>query len=304
MASTPLPISELVKINDQNVADVEISDLLRDAPVLAAMPAVEASNGTLHKYNKLTTEPTVGFRSLNDGRDHDYTVRTTVTETLQILDASFDMDAAIYNPELAAMEGRSHLQSAFAKAERQIFYGTSANGDSAGFNGFYNSADLNGLADDMVISAGGSSAGVQSSVYLIRATPDATGVCSVFGNGGDISIGGAYQSMIEGASGRYDAWVVPIVAYMALQLGSKYSAARIANVETALDDDKIYEALSLFPASLQPTHICMNRTALKLLRASRTSTNATGAPAPRPTEVEGIPIIVSDQIVQTEAVVV
>jgi len=303
MASTPLPISELVKINDQNVADVEISDLLRDAPVLAAMPAVEASNGTLHKYNKLTTEPTVGFRSLNDGRDHDYTVRTTVTETLQILDASFDMDAAIYNPELAAMEGRSHLQSAFAKAERQIFYGTSANGDSAGFNGFYNSADLNGLADDMVISAGGSSAGVQSSVYLIRATPDATGVCSVFGNGGDISIGGAYQSMIEGASGRYDAWVVPIVAYMALQLGSKYSAARIANVETALDDDKIYEALSLFPASLQPTHICMNRTALKLLRASRTSTNATGAPAPRPTEVEGIPIIVSDQIVQTEAVV-
>jgi len=303
MASTPLPISELVKINDQNVADVEISDLLRDAPVLAAMPAVEASNGTLHKYNKLTTEPTVGFRSLNDGRDHDYTVRTTVTETLQILDASFDMDAAIYNPELAAMEGRSHLQSAFAKAERQIFYGTSANGDSAGFNGFYNSADLNGLADEMVISAGGSSAGVQSSVYLIRATPDATGVCSVFGNGGDISIGGAYQSMIEGTNGRYDAWVVPIVAYMALQLGSKFSAARIANVETALDDDKIYEALSLFPASLQPTHICMNRTALKLLRASRTSTNATGAPAPRPTEVEGIPIIVSDQIVQTEAVV-
>jgi len=303
MASTPLPISELVKINDQNVADVEISDLLRDAPVLAAMPAVEASNGTLHKYNKLTTEPTVGFRSLNDGRDHDYTVRTTVTETLQILDASFDMDAAIYNPELAAMEGRSHLQSAFAKAERQIFYGTSANGDSAGFNGFYNSADLNALADEMVISAGGSSTGVQSSVYLIRATPDATGVCSVFGNNGDISIGGAYQSMIEGTNGRYDAWVVPIVAYMALQLGSKFSAARIANVETALDDDKIYEALSLFPASLQPTHICMNRTALKLLRASRTSTNATGAPAPRPTEVEGIPIIVSDQIVQTEAVV-
>ena len=303
MASTPLPISELVKINDQNVADVEISDLLRDAPVLAAMPAVEASNGTLHKYNKLTTEPTVGFRSLNDGRDHDYTVRTTVTETLQILDASFDMDAAIYNTELAAMEGRSHLQSAFAKAERQIFYGTSANGDSAGFNGFYNSADLNALADEMVISAGGSSAGVQSSVYLIRATPDATGVCSVFGNNGDISIGGAYQSMIEGTNGRYDAWVVPIVAYMALQLGSKFSAARIANVESSLDDDKIYEALSLFPASLQPTHICMNRTALKLLRASRTSTNATGAPAPRPTEVEGIPIIVSDQIVQTEAVV-
>jgi hypothetical protein len=276
MASTPLPVSELVKINDQNVADVEISDLLRDAPVLAAMPAVEASNGTLHK--------------LNDGRDHDYTVRTTVTETLQILDASFDMDAAIYNSELASMEARSHLQSAFAKAERQIFYGTSSNGDASGFNGFYNSSDLNALADDMVIDGGGSSVGVQSSVYLIRATPDATGVVSVFGNNGNIDIGSAYQSMIEGTSGRYDAWVVPIVAYMALQLGSKYSVGRIANVESSLTDDKIYEALAAFPASLQPTHICMNRSALKLLR-------------PRPTEVEGIPIIVSDQIVQTEAVV-
>ena len=303
MASTPLPVSELVKINDQNVADVEISDLLRDAPVLAAMPAVEASNGTLHKYNKLTAEPAVGFRSLNDGRDHDHTVRTTVTETLQILDASFDMDAAIYNAEVASAEARSHLQSAFAKAERQIFYGTSSNGDSSGFNGLFNSADLNGLADDMVIDGGGSSVGAQSSVYLLRATPDATGICSVFGNNGNIDIGGAYQSMIEGTSGRYDAWVVPIVSYMALQLGSKYSAARIANVESALDDDKIYQALSLFPASLQPTHICMNRSALKLLRESRTATNATGAPAPRPSEVEGIPIIVSDQIVQTEAVV-
>ncbi len=303
MASTPLPVSELVKINDQNVADVEISDLLRDAPVLAALPAVGASNGTLHKYNKLTTAPTVGFRSLTDGRDHDFTARTTVTETLQILDASFDLDAAIYSSEIAAMEGRSHLQSAFAKAEKQIFYGTTANGDAAGFSGLLHSGDLNGLSDEMVVSAGGSSAGVQSSVYLLRATPDATGIVSVFGNDGDIQIGAAYQNMIEGTSGRYDAYVVPIVAYMALQLGSKFSAARICNVESALTDDNLYEALALFPSSQQPTHICMNRPALKLLRASRTATNATGAPAPRPTEVEGIPIIATDQIVSTEAVV-
>jgi len=41
---------------------------------------------------------------------------------------------------------------------------------------------------------------------------------------------------------------------------------------------------------------------LKQLRDSRTATNVTGAPAPRPTEVEGIPIIVTDAIVNTEAV--
>ena len=302
MAHTPLSLAELVKINDQNVADVDISDLLREAPVLAAMPAVAASNGTLHKYNKLTTEPTVGFRSLNDGRDHDHTERTTVTETLQILDASFHTDYAVGEDVIAA-EAQSHLQSAFAKAEKQIFYGTVSPGDSAGFNGLLNSGDLNGLSDDMVISAGGSTSSVQSSVFLLRATPDATGIASVIGNDGEISIGARYASMVAGSTGSYDAWVTPIISYMALQLGSKFSAGRIANVEAALTDANIYDALSQFPASLQPNMICMNRASLKLLRASRTATNATGAPAPRPTEVEGIPIIVTDQIVQTEAVV-
>jgi len=39
------------------------------------------------------------------------------------------------------------------------------------------------------------------------------------------------------------------------------------------------------------------------LRNSRTATNATGTGAPFPTEVEGIPIVVSDAVTSTEAIV-
>ncbi len=61
--------------------------------------------------------------------------------------------------------------------------------------------------------------------------------------------------------------------------------------------------LALFPAGKAPSYIVMNRTSLKQLQQSRTATNATGAPAPFPSEAFGVPIIVTDSIVSTEAIV-
>jgi hypothetical protein len=46
----------------------------------------------------------------------------------------------------------------------------------------------------------------------------------------------------------------------------------------------------------------MNRNALRLLRQCRSAYSPTGAPAPFPTEAFGIPIVVTDQILSTEAV--
>lgn len=303
MAHAPMPLAELLKINDASISDIVVSDLLRSAPVIEALPAVPASAGTVHKYNKLTTEPAVGFRDLNDGRDHDHTQRTTVSVDLKILDASFHVDAAGMTPEQRAAEARSHLRSAFAKLEKQLFYGAAAPGDTSGCSGIGDNADYDGLSDDMVADAGGSTASVQTSVYFLRATDDETGVATVFGNNGEIMIGEEYKTLMAGATGSFPAWATDISAYAGFQLGSKYSVGRLANVESTLTDALIYEAMASFKADMDPTHIVMNRKARRLLQASRTATNATGAPAPRPTEVEGIPILVTDQIVNTEAVV-
>ena len=89
MADDYLALADMLVINDSNNADIEPRELLDDAPLVAALNGVIASNGHLHKYNRVTGAPVVGFRAENDGREHDSTVRTQITETLKILDASF-----------------------------------------------------------------------------------------------------------------------------------------------------------------------------------------------------------------------
>jgi hypothetical protein len=103
-------------------------------------------------------------------------------------------------------------------------------------------------------------------------------------------------------SGVFPAYYVPVTGYGGFQAGSAYSVGRICNIETALDPDDLANGLSLFPASRQPNVIVMNRKAMKLLRNSLTATSPTGAPAPFPAEMFGIPIVVTDAVVSTEAV--
>ena len=308
MAEAPAPLSELIKINDMNLSDVDgITDLLLEAPVINAMVADFSSNGTQHKYLKETKAPVVGFRVINDGRETDHSQDTMVSIDLQILDCSFHVDQA-YADEYKRgrdawimREGSRHLRSGFAKAEQQLFYGTSADGDANGFDGI---ADvLNALDGPMVIGAGGTTA--LTSVYAIR-TRD-TDAMIITGNEGTISMGTTYQQMMAGATtGKFNAYVTPIYAYMGMQVGSVHSLARLANIDAgsnSLEDGDLANLLSLFPAGKGPDFFAMTRRSRYQLQASRTATNATGAPAPFPTEAFGVPIIVTDQISNDETVV-
>jgi hypothetical protein len=152
----------------------------------------------------------------------------------------------------------------------------------------------------MVIDAEGSGSDC-TSVYLIRA--GANDLQAIIGNGGNVQIDTSVVVPIDdGAGGRFSAYHTPILGWLGLQAGSAFSFARIANIDSGkpLDDELIYRALKLFPAGRQPNLIVMNRTALEMLRASRTATNQTGAPAPRPTDVEGIAIVTTDAIGDAE----
>jgi len=316
MAESYDTLAGLVQLNDKNLADLEISDLLDDAPLLKVMHAQVASNGTQHKYLKQTTASSAAFRAALAGLDKTKSADTLVTDTLAILDASFDTDVALakgYSKGVDAwlqLETMRALKQAFAVAEKQTIYGTG--NDASGFAGLVDDGQLDALSDAMVVNAGGSNASTQTSCFLLRSDMD--NVSMVMGNDGNIVVE-EEPTIIEkvvnpGTDNKvYPAYYVPVLGYVGFQIGGAYSAARIANIEcntlTATDaftDDDIYAALSLFPASRQPNLIVMNRNALRLLRQSRTSVNATGAPAPRPVEVEGIPIVVTDQIVSTEAV--
>ena len=312
MADTFETLADMLVINDQNLADLNITDLLDDAPLLRALAAEVASNGHQHKYTKETGAPVVGFRAVNTGVDLDVSSDTLVTITLKYLDASTRVDVAIADiwkggPEaFVARKNYRSIKAAFAAAEAQLIYGVGALAD--GFVGLADASTLDALADQMVINAAGTTENTASSCYLLRTNGDGTDVTLITGNEGQISMGEAAKQEVQDASAqKYHAYCTSIGAYLGLQIGSAYSAGRIVNLTEdsgkGLTDALIYEALAEFPASRQPNLIVMNRRSLRQLRDSRTATNVTGAPAPRPTEVEGIPIITTDAITSTEALV-
>jgi len=311
MAHNPAPLSELLKINDQNVADIDgISDLLQDAPLLQTLVAEFASNGTQHKYLKETSAPVVGFRSINDGRDHGHSNDTKVSIDLALLDCSFHVDSAFadeyrFGKEAwIARESQRALQAGFFKAEEQLIYGTGAS--AAGFTGLADASTIDALADEMVVDGGGSTA--LSSVYLVRSVDALTDCTLITGNDGNISVGASYEQMMAGSStGMFNAYVTPVQAYLGLQIGSIYSVGRIANLDASangLTDDKISDALAKFPAARPATHLVMNRRSLQQLQASRTATNPTGAPAPFPQSAFGVDIVVTDAVTDSETALV
>jgi len=311
MADSYLGLTELLLVNDMNLADIEVTDLLDEAPFLKWLAADESSNGTQHKYLKETGAPVVGFRDPNTGRENKKSADTLVTITLKILDASFAIDKAVADAykrgamAYVAREARRHLKAAFFEAEQQLINGTGNLAD--GFDGLIDAATIDALADDMVIDAGGTTANTASSVYLVRSNGDGRDVTAI--TNGVLEIGDTVTQAIEDTvnGGRFTGYYTPIETWMGLQIGSAYSIGRIVNLTEdagkGLTDDLIYDALATFPASRQPNGIVMNRRSLKQLRQSRTATNATGTPAPRPTEVDGIPIINTDAILNTESLV-
>lgn len=310
MAETLNTLAALLQFTDANISDIEVSNLLQETPVLNALHAQAASHGTVHKYLRTTVASSAAFRAINAGVIKTFSQDELKTDTLKLFDAGFHIDKGLMlDGDRAGLMARGlmrSLKSFFAGLEKQFFYGTTALGDSDGWAGLMNSTLLDAIADDMVIQPGtpGATADSQTSVFFIRSAEDS--VSMVMGQDGLVEIGDPYETTIHEDSTSdaklFDAMRIPILGHSGLQTGNNYSAARIANIEGDFDDDDAFEALSLFPSGQMPNICAMNRKALRILRQSRTATNATGAPAPFPTEVGGVPIYVTDSIVSTEPV--
>jgi hypothetical protein len=317
MSATYADLAHLVRFNDRNVEDLGLTDLLQDAPLLQVLHSKPATQSTLHKYLKETRASSAAFRAVNTGLSKTKSQDTLVTETLEIIDASYTVDMALadaYNGGRDAylqVELARSMRNVFHTLEKQVINGkqTVEGGASGGFTGL---ADEHTDLGAKTISAGGSEAAKQTSCYLIR--HDDRNVAFVLGAEGNFTVQEEPQIIQaysdDDANLGYPALYVPVLGYGGLQRGGLHSHVRIANICTnvltstdAFTDDTIYGALSAFPSGRQPNAIVMNRDALRLLRQSRSATNATGAPAPRPTEVEGIPIIVTDAISSVENVI-
>ena len=324
-----LTLPELVTLNDRNLGDVDIPDFFSGAPFMKTNAATVASQETVHKW--LTyARPNSGFRDVNTGRQLDTSVDTFALTECKLLDASFHIDLALaqsYSRGGAAgwvnREAARALESAFMKAEIQMFNGVATpnttddpagspgtdKGDDAGFYGLPNYVGALSQTNS-VVNAGGATA--LSSVWLVRSA--ATDVEIITGMSGDIAMGETtIQRMNDTVTTSFPTLYTPCHGWYALKVaspgngsGDRPSAVRIANIDAgsnSLNDDMIYDAINKFAAGYGATHIYMNRRSLQQLRESRTTTNATGAPAPAPTDVFGLPIVVTEGIFNDETAV-
>jgi hypothetical protein len=303
MPDTLLTLADLVKINDVSVRDMGATEIFNDAPVLMELNAITASHGTDHKFVKESAAPTVGFRTPGNGRDLSASGDTVVTVSLAILDASLAVESALAKSHprgedyVLEREAMRHLRAAFSHGEKQMFYGTG--NDASGFAGLAQS--LSALANTMVVNAGGATAAnALTDVWMIRTTSDERFLNAVVGNDGELTIGSRYEQMIDGANAKKrNCFVQVIEGWMTLAMESTKSVGRLCNLNDGankLTDSLLSALFEKFDESNPPTHIVLNKRSRRQLQQSRTATNPTGAPAPWPTEWEGIPIISSKSI--------
>lgn len=251
-----------------------------------------------------TALPTAPFRDINEGVAalvNSYERRTVET---YVLNPRWECDKAIADRHedgplaYCGNEAQGILQAALMGLGKQFYYGRGT-GDAKGHPGL-----IDALDSSHTIDAGGTTAGTGSSVWAVRFGPQA--VQWVVGENGKVAVSDLRVESIADANGnRFSAYIQEILAYVGLQVASVHAVGRIkkltADTGKTLTDDLISDLLATFPVGMRPDCLFMSRRSLKQLQQSRTATNATGAPAPFPTEAYGVPILPTDSLLDTEA---
>jgi hypothetical protein len=190
---------------------------------------------------------------------------------------------------LIAAEGIGMMESSFITLSKQFYYGVG--NDAGGHPGVNDCID-----PSMVIDAGGGTAGKCTSVYAVRWGMMETSW--LWGLKGQIALSPVTTVQMFDKDGKpYTAYHQEINARPGLQVASKWSVAKIKNIEIdvtssthTLTDKLLGQLKSLFPDARQPHYYYLTQAAREQLRASRTATNPTGTPPPTPTDFEGVPL--------------
>jgi len=292
--------------DDGLVPMVELS--LQTNPELALMPTMPFPGISFKTLQRLTI-PLGGFRNSNEGKA---AVKCTYVDKLveaMVMDAATEVDKTVADSDVngrdvfLADEGAGILEGQIRAACSQMYYGrlttvatSVATGPTKGFPGLIEMYD----STNNVVATGGSGADCSSAWFLKFGRQF---LQWVIGNDGDIALGEVQEVRLTDGSGNpYDGYRRPCLFRLGLQAVNPNAMVRIKNIEPhfPLTDDLLGAGLDKFPQGIVPDAIMMSRRSRRYLQQARTATNATGAPAPLPTEYEGIPIVTTDAIVNTE----
>lgn len=249
-----------------------------------------------------TSDGVVNFRDFNEfslTQLPGYTTRTTKCANINPI---VEIDAALFDRwQSDGTLGQSVddvkkdiFETTFKALGKQFYYGTGA--DAKGFPGvdYY-------VQEGLRFSAGGSTANGQSSLYFI--SWGRRDVSMIYGGGVGVPFDWSpwrretriTTNSDSGEMREYRKTVMccDFLMYPAVRVKRPASVAVIKNIES-LNDQKLYKAFAYMQAAgMDGGNITAYAHPLVIakLQASRTATNATGAPAPMPTEIcDGIPL--------------
>lgn len=311
MAYQHLTLLDIAKSNGSDRTVGLIEENLNAAPEFEAFPARQIA-GTSFKTLVRTAYPTTGFRAANEGVEP--TKSSYVNKMFETFyyDGQMEVDKAVATADeqgeahSLAMEEDGHSRAFLLTSGKQFWYGTGTGGDAKGFPGAVQVVD-----SSLVVDAAGTTADTCSSVYAVVAAPKFFEV--MLGNNTVLNVGQWRQQTITRSSKEMTAWKNSLEGWVGSAFYSKYAVGRIkkltADSGKGLTDALLADLLNKFPIGVKPTHIFMSRRSRRQLQTSRSVTlfgQGTSRPnqaaiAPIPTEYDGVPIIATDSILDTEA---
>lgn len=311
---------DLAKANSNDAVGGIIEDLTNVSPELGVFPVEDLGPGqinyeTLHRVSR----PTVSFANAGEGFDASKSeLRLVPHECFRfggriecakhIADNWRRGGAAGYQ----AFESKGVMEEALKTIGKQIWYGIST--DAKGFPGLKAFTPFGGA---YTYNAAGTTATTASSVYFVKFGEEYIQLMAGRARNASNIIelpDFIIESILDANSKKMWGYTSELSSYLGLQTASPHSVVRICNLTAdsgkTLTDAKMNAALRLFPANFRPDAIFMSRRSNQQLQDSRTVTlygQGTTRPnqelvAPKPTSFEGIPIVESDNILNTDAI--
>lgn len=300
-----------------------IDNLTKSAGILRTASVGYANNGLFHKYNFATALPTASIRSINGS-----VTPTTTTFDLKQLDLKElitleTVDATLAKGDPSGPDGYmnkvapGHMESLAQAAEKSIVYGLNGTyGAVDGFKGFHDLAKEAETARSLsVIDAGGTSN--TTSIFAVHWKPE---VCQLvipsgIAAGGDLVVStvmnnGQVTLMVTntGTGAQMPVYQVMYQMMLALQAGSNYSVHRIigvdsgSNAPTAAEIDTLVDLVKGDSSNTILYTSRLGKRAMQTLKATKFFTQAVQDQNMN-TMLDfwnGIPVIVSDNILETE----
>jgi hypothetical protein len=317
MADSFLSLLDITKQNgtDQAVGIIEeVRTFAPEAQVIGGRPI----KGTTYKGLVRTALPTSpAFRAANTGSAvvasrWDQRVNQCFFLDGQMRVDEMTLDASEFGADwVLANEALGIAKAKLIALGNQVYYGNPSKSDF----GFAGLTYLYDTAMEVYANATGSLGATTSSAWLVVNQPDC---CEfIYGKNMGLQLKQWMAQYVVATNSQYRAFVNNLSGFVGLSFNYTKSACRIKNLvawsasitagtNSCLNDALVAQALAKFPVGVRPTHLFCTRAQRFGLQMSRTPVSGALTAAqplsfpPTPTESNGIPLHVTDSILDTE----